>query len=885
MKPIRLWLRDVFRRDHFERDMRDELDAYVAQSTDAHARRGLDEAAARRAARLELGGTEQTRERLRAERAGARLDAFAQDLRHAIRLMRRQPGFTLVAVLTLALGIGANTAVMSVVRSVLLAPLPFADADRLVRLRMIQTDASGRERDLSLVPAYFHGVRERSRLLERVAAQRLQNLTLTTRDRPERVVAIGVSDLWAETLGVQPLLGRAFSDDEQRQGSAARVVLLGHGLWQRLFGADPEIVGQVVRLDEAAYEVVGVMPPQFRYPYDSDLWFPITIPPAAVAPGDLNAPARMRPGVTRAQLEAELASLTAELSRDFPTGSRQRLAAVPMDVEFARDPNRSIAALAGGVGFVLLLASVNLATLLMARGGARAREFAMRAAIGAGRGRQVRQLLTESVLLAAAGGLVGVAIAVGVSQWLGTLIPARLSEVVQRVEIDGVVLAVSAALCVFTGLLFGIVPALSLTRQSPADVLKSGGHAGSSARGRLLDVLIVGEAALATVLLAGAVLMTQNFARLLAADVGYDPAGLVRVNLSLNGAAYADPEHRTAMVRQILERIETVPGIASAGLTSLQPIPRTRANLGMSLEPDTLRDPGAPLPLVNRRLVTPTYFETMGLRLVAGRAFTEFDGQAGPLVAVLNEAAARRFWPGEDPLGRRLRPGPRGAEGPWHEVVGIVSNMGEPDDAAMRETVYQPYAQANATLPAGVWVTTSASLMIRVIGDVAPALDGVRRAIRDVDPSLALFDIAAMEQALAAPLSGHRLGASMFGVFGGFALLMAVLGTYGVIAFTVNRRRPEFGVRLALGASPSRLRRGVMIDGLRLTAAGIALGALATLALSRLLARVVTEVSPRDPATLMVVAAVLFAAAAAACFGPARRATRVDPVEALRAQG
>jgi hypothetical protein len=275
----------------------------------------------------------------------------------------------------------------------------------------------------------------------------------------------------------------------------------------------------------------------------------------------------------------------------------------------------------------------------------------------------------------------------------------------------------------------------------------------------------------------------------------------------------------------------------------------------------------------------------MGLRLVAGRAFTEFDGQASPPVVVLNEAAARRFWPGEDPLGRRLRPGPRGAEGPWHEVVGIVSDMGEPDDAAMRETVYQPYAQANATLPAGVWVTTSASLMIRVIGDVAPALDGVRRAIRDVDPSLALFDIAAMEQALAAPLSGHRLGASMFVVFGGFALLMAVLGTYGVIAFTVNRRRPEFGVRLALGASPSRLRRGVMIDGLRLAAAGIGLGALATLALSRLLASVVTEVSPRDPGTLIVVAMALFVSAAAACYGPARRATRIDPVEVLRAQG
>ena len=401
----------------------------------------------------------------------------------------------------------------------------------------------------------------------------------------------------------------------------------------------------------------------------------------------------------------------------------------------------------------------------------------------------------------------------------------------------------------------------------------------------MLDLLVIGEAALAMVLLAGAALMTQNFVRLLTADVGYAAAGLTRINLGLTDAAYADPGRRTAVVRQILERVEAVPGASSAGVTSLQPIPHTRANLGTSLQPDSTTDQTAPLPIVNRRLVTPDYFETMGVRLVAGRSFTELDGETSEPVAILNEAAARRFWPGEDPIGRRVRPARREDQiVPWHTVVGVVSNMAEPDDAGMRETVYQPYAQANGTLPAGVWVTTSISLMVRASADRADVVGGIRRAVAEVDPALPLFDIAGMETALAQPLSGQRLGATPFVVFGAFGLLMAVLGTYGVLAFSVSRRVPEFGVRLALGAAPSGLLRGVLVEGLRLVAAGLALGLVASLVLSRLLAGVVTEVSPRDPATLAAVAAVLLVAGALACWLPAWRATRVDPITALRAE-
>jgi predicted permease len=417
----RAW-RDLVHRQRFEREMNDEIDAFLTLAADEGIRQGQTEAEAYRAARLALGGVEQTREGVRAARAGVWIETLGQDVGYGVRLLRRQPGFAFVAVLTLALGIGASTAVVSVVRSVLVAPLPFAGADRLVRLRIVTTDALGREQQLSLVPAYFHAVRERSRLLERVAAQRFQNVTLTGEGEPERVIATGVSDAWAETLGVQPLLGRAFNAEEQRQGSAARVVVLGHGFWQRRFGGDPAVLGRTVRLDGRVGTIVGVMRPQFRYPYNTDLWFPMSLAPDAMSPGDLNAPARMRPGVTVAALDEELAGIGTALAREFPGGERLRLAAVPIGEEFRRDPNRSIAALAVAVGFVLLLACVNLAALLLARGGARAREIALRAALGAGRRRQIRQLLTESVLLAAAGGAVGLGIAFGASRWLTLLI-------------------------------------------------------------------------------------------------------------------------------------------------------------------------------------------------------------------------------------------------------------------------------------------------------------------------------------------------------------------------------------------------------------------------------------------------------------------------------
>ena len=405
------------------------------------------------------------------------------------------------------------------------------------------------------------------------------------------------------------------------------------------------------------------------------------------------------------------------------------------------------------------------------------------------------------------------------------------------------------------------------------------------AGGHALTLLVVVEVALAMVLLTSAGLMARNVVRLLTTDVGYDPASLTRVNLGLSAAPYADAARRTSTIRRILEGVEAVPGVAAAGVTSLQPIPRTRSNLGTQLQPDTTTDVSAPLPVVNRRLVTPGYFRTMGVRVLRGRTFEERDGATGAPVVVVNEAAARRFWPGTNPVGRRVRPSAREeSTTPWHTVIGVVSDMAEPDTEAMPESVYQSYAQANGTLPPGVWVTTSVSLMVRSTGAAQVVLDAVRRAIREVDPALPVFEMADMEATVAEPLSDQRVGAIVFVGFGVFGLLMAVLGTYGMLAFSVSRRMPEFGLRLALGATRSALWRSVLFQGLQRVGVGLVLGTLLSLGLSQAMGSVLTEVSPRDPATFGVVAVTLLAAGALASWLPAWRATRVDPVTALKAE-
>jgi predicted permease len=805
------------------------------------------------------------------------------DFCFARRQLLKSPGFTLTVVATLALGIGANTAIFSVVTSVLLSPLPFPESDRLVRIVVTRLQASGPALQTSPGAADFYFLRNRSQLLERMAAQRFQDVILTDQNSAERIVGIGVSDQWLETLGVQPLLGRGFDKTEQTEGSASSAVLISYGFWQRYFGGNSQAIGKTLPLNDRSYTVIGVMPQQFRYPYKPDLWFPMTLSPTAVRPGDLNIVGRLKPGVTDSQFRQELDVIAAQLDREFSDKAGMGLLARRFAKEFQRDPNRSIIALIFAVAFVLAVACVNVANLQLARGHARVREMAIRAAVGASRWRQIRLLLTESLLLAVIGGVCSVLLTLWGTDWLAMLIPPRVGEVVQQVRVNTAVLIFSAAICVVTALIFGFAPALRLSQDKPAAALKDGGR-GSSSGGRALRLMIMAQVALAFVLLIGAGLMSQNLMRLMRADVGYEPANLLKIELGLLTPRYNDPAQRVRTIDQVLQSIETLPGVVAAGVTTLQPIPRTTSNelTAITLEPPG--DSAVPLLTTNNRIVTPSYFRAMGMHVIRGRSLTAQDVETSAPVLLVNEAAARRFWPGEDPTGHRLKPGRAEDAGvPWHTIVGVVNDIAEPDNET-RETIYRTYAQAAASQPVGTWRTTSVSLMVRTAGATPALLNQIREAVRAVDSTLPLYDATSMQNALAEPLSNQRLGTIMFVGFGAFGLFLAALGTYGVIASSVNQRRTEFGIRAAIGALPVDLLRLVLGEGLRVVLFGLLIGTVCALVLSRLLAAVTTEINVHDPITFIITAAVLSLAGLVACWIPARRASRVDPNIALRAE-
>ncbi|MCG8436186.1 MAG: ABC transporter permease [Gammaproteobacteria bacterium] len=807
-------------------------------------------------------------------------DRLWVDIRYGARLLRRNPGFSLLVIIILALGIGANTAIFSAVSSVLLAPLPFPESDRMYRL-LGQVQAGEQIYTTGVPPRYFHEFRESSQLIESAAAQRYQNLSLTGDGEPERVVGIAVSDSWLETLQVAPILGRGFDAREQAAGQDAGVVMIGYGLWQRRFGGANDVIGKTMTLNGRIYSVIGVMPRTFRFPYRAELWMPMRFSREVVQPGDLNVPVRLKPGVTREAFLAEAEALGKEIAANIPGAQNRGLVGRPFDQEFRRDPNNSISALLAAVGLVLLLASINVANLLLARSGSRTREVAIRTAIGASRVNQIRQLLVESLILSALAGIAGVALAVFASKYLVFLIPSRLGEVIQEVNLDTGVLLFALGVSVLTGLLFGLMPALRITNIAPAEVIKTAGRFGSVRDNAVFRILVITEVALAFVLLAGAGLMAQNFSRLLGVNIGYDPQKVFTVNIGLPEPAYTEPARRVNTVTQVAERVQAAPGITAAGITTLHPVPRTRTNTGGRLQYEGM-DPDVEAPVVNTRLITPTYFDALGLNILRGRGFTAQDTETTLPVAVISKLVADRRWPGEDPIGKQIQIGRSGdPNARRYSVIGVVPDILEPDDT-IAETVYTSYAQGTRHQAAGTWSTTRVVLAMQVEGDTTRFLDNLRAAVWEVDPNLTLFDANSMQAALAEPLSDQRIGAILFVGFATFGLLIAMLGTYGVIAMSVNARIPEFGVRLALGLQPGGALRLVLAYGMGLVLLGLLLGLTVALALSRFLATSLSEISAQDPLTFAVVGIALLLAGFAASVIPARRAMKVDPMQALR---
>jgi putative ABC transport system permease protein len=800
-----------------------------------------------------------------------------QDLRYGVRVLVRAPGSTAVAILALALGIGANTAIFSLVDTLLLRPLPYGDAARLVQ---VWEDAAhvGFARNTP-APGNFFDWKAQNQVFDDMAASRDRSFTLTGGGDPEAVMGRAVTANVFSVLGVRPALGRTFQRDEDRADGPA-VAIIGYGLWQRRFGGERDVVGRTVEVDGRATTIVGVMPRGFVFPRrEHEVWVPMAVTAQQATNRNLHylqVVARLRPGVPLERAQADMAAIAQRLERDHPDSNTHVGATViPLRDELVGNIRPALYLLLAAVGCVLLIACANVANLLLGRATARRREIAVRLALGARRGRIVRQLLTESVLLSGAGGLLGLALAAWSQEFLAALLPAGTAG---SLALDGGVLLFTATVSVLTGIVFGLAPAVTASRQELAEQLKGGpgGGAGVPA-GRLRGALVVAEVALAFVLLAGAGLTIQAFLRVRSLDPGFRPEGVLTARTVLPSPRYADDVRRNAFYDQVLARVAAVPGVVSVGYTSFLPLTNRGGTQGFSIEGEPPPAPGE-VHDANFRVVSPDYPSTVGMSLREGRWLAASDRADAPPVALVNEAFVARYFAGASPLGKRFKLGPPGSNEAWMTVVGVVGDVKQMGlEVAGRAEMYVPYAQDS-----GLSFFSPKDLAVRTAGYPMALAEPVRRAIWDVDPLQPVANVRPMAALLDQELSSRNLQSTLLGAFAALALVLASLGIYGVLAYAVAQRRREIGIRMALGAPSARVLGMVVGQGLRLCAIGIAIGVVLAVAMTRALSALLYGVRSGDALLYAAVAAVLAAVAAVASFVPARQAARVDPMVAIR---
>ncbi len=807
-----------------------------------------------------------------------------QDLRLGIRTLWKNRRFAVVAVVALALGIGANTAIFSVVQAVLLRPLPYKDPDRLV----VVLNSSVRHGGWSPVaPADFYDWRDQNRVFQSLAAAEAWGGNLTGRDRPEQVEGLRVSTDLFPTLGVNPLLGRTFLPDEERLGNH-RVVVLGYRLWQRRFGGDPGIVGQTVMLSGENYTIAGIMPPEFRFaPFwqtKAELWIPLAFDPERAhsrSGSSLRLFARLKPGATLEHARAEMQGIARRLEREYPNTNTDRGARVTtlheMTVGNARP---ALLVLAGAVAFILLIACANVANLLLTRAAGRQREMAVRLALGAGRLRLIRQLLAESVLLAAAGGAVGLVLAwSGIHALIaGTPDVARFAlPRQQEIGINGTVLGFTVLLSVLTGVVFGLVPALQASKVDLAHAMKIA--ASRRLRISASGFLVVSEVALALMLLAGAGLMIRSFQKLHAIDPGFHPQNVMTMAVSVAGSQHAEVTRRAAFYHHLVERIEVLPGVQAASAINHLPLAGDLWTFSFAIEGRPAPAPGSG-PSAVYRVILPNYFRTMGISLLAGRDFDERDTGQAPGVILINETLARRYWAGPEgasnAVGKRMKLGDARSPDRWLSVVGVVRDVKQWDWAEPPSSeMYLPYYQT----PSPQSYTT---LVVRTIATPLSLTSALQNEIWAIDKDLPISGVAAMEQVVANSTWQPRFSMLLLGGFAGVALVLAAVGIYGVMSYAVSQRTHEIGIRMALGARPGDVLRMVVGRGLVLAGSGVVFGLGGAFALTRWISSLLYQVSTTDPVTFAGTAVLLGAVALVACYVPARRATRVDPMVALR---
>jgi len=797
------------------------------------------------------------------------MDTLLQDLRYAARMLRKAPAFTATAVLTLALGLGANTSIFSVVNSVLLRPLPYERADQLVRVW--EAPSRGKQNEVS--PGVFLDWKKQSVTFESLAAFTFVSMNLTGTGEPLRVDGVRMSASGLDILRARPLLGRSFAPGDDQPGQD-KVVVLAYGLWQRRFGGAMNAIGRTIRLNEETYTIIGVLPPNFLPWQSSEFVIPYVFEPALANRRDghwLLLLGRVRPGVRIERAEVELNAISDRSRALYPAWKKDWGATVvPMRDQITGTIKPTLLVLLGAVGCVLLIACANVANLLMARASARQKEIAVRSALGASRWRIIRQLLAESVLLSLLGGLAGLLLALWSVQALRQLSPVTLPRA-QEVRLDLRVLGFALFVSLLTGVVFGLAPAAQASKLDLHTTLKEGGRGSQGGiRNRIRSGLIVSEVALALMLLVGVGLLLNSFFRLLRVSPGFDPQQVVTMQLSLPASRYADSARRTVLFAQIVERTEALPGVAAAGLAVSLPLASGPPEIFFKINGRV----GGPEPgyLADFDFCTPHYFRAMGIPLIRGRPFGERDATSVAGVAIINEALAREYFSNEDPLGQSITVDNR----TW-EIVGIVGDIRL---RGLAENVHPLFYRPQSS--GSVHWNIRANLVVRTSVDPRGIAQSIREAIRGVDPDQPVANVRTMEDVVAASVGQRRFILMLLGMFGGSALLLAAIGLYGIIAYVVSQRTREIGIRMALGASRGDVLALVLYQGMKLTAIGTLLGVIGALGLARVLVNLLYEIKPTDPLTFVAVSLSLLLVALFASWLPARRATRVDPMIALR---
>jgi len=878
VRQIRGWPARFFgmlNRGRREREFAEELESHLAMHIEDNLRAGMSPEEARRVALVKLGGVTQVQELHREQRGLPMLETLFHDLRFGARMLFKNPGFTLIAVVTLALGIGANTAIFSVVNAVLLRALPYPEPGRLVRFWETNPGRGWLEFHAS-APNFVDWRKEQS-VCEQLAAYEFNTFNFTGSDEPERVAGLRATANLFSVLGVEPARGRNFLPEEEQSGRN-HVAVLSDGLWRRRFGADPNLIGRQIQLSGESYTIVGVTPPDFQFTQGTELWTPLTLAPAGAnrpTGHNLSVIGRLKPGVSLAQAQASMDTIARQLEQQYPesnTGWGVRMNTF-YDWIVPEQIRRSMLVLFAAVGFVLLISCANVANLLLARASARRPEMAIRAAMGANRWRVVRQLLTESVLLSTLGGLVGSSLAF----WCTNLIKASTALNIPRLNetrLDVKALGFTFLIALGAGLIFGLAPAWQASRLALNETLKEGGRSGGGKSQRLRGALVIAEVALALTLLVGAGLMIRSFMRLQNVPLGFAPNHVLTMRLALPTAKYGQGAPRVNFFDQLLQRLRATPGVIDASAINDLPLAGGGWAEEVTLEGRDEAQGGTPLP-ADVNAVTPRYFHTMGIPLLAGRDFTEQDRGAfwfgeSPWTLIVNETFARRYWPNENPIGKRFRFGGN----VFGTVIGVVGDV--------RYLSLEREAQPAFYVSYGHFSLPALTIVVRASAPPEAMTAALRAQVYALDHDLPVYNIRPMEQIVSNAAGQPRFQTLLLGLFGAAALSLAAIGIYGVMAYAVTQRTHEIGVRMALGARRRDVLRHVLGQGMKLVLMGATLGLAGAFVAARALKSMLFDVSPADPLTFAAVTVFLALVAFAACWIPARRATKVDPLVALR---